>query len=260
MAASHTPLGRPSLKPRFVLLAVLGLLAAPPAARAGEPVDVTYASGRLTIHCAGTPLADVLEQVGSAVGLALVVDDSVKRAPLTADIEAQPVQLALELLLEGRGVTYAMSLSPDGQNVVQMYVGAGTEAKDAGAASGGRRPGAVAAAGPRRPEAVAALAARASMAAPDVDDDAEDPDEEDEPSPFAGMAESVSGLPSTPPAPVLGPASAPAAPLGTPPVPMMLPGSNKPYYPVLDPFGQPIPMPQSSPGAPVQQKPGAVNQ
>ena len=128
------------MKPRTALVGCLaGLLAASAAgAGAGRNVDVTYAGGLLTIRCADAGLADVLEQVGSATGMALVLDDALKRAVVTAEIEAQPVQVALERLLEGRGVSYAMSLSPDGQNVAQMIVGSGTESKSAMAGPGGR--------------------------------------------------------------------------------------------------------------------------
>jgi hypothetical protein len=196
--------------------------------------------------------------------MALVLDDGVKRTALTADIESQPVQAALEMLLEGRGFNYAMSLSPDGGKVAQMYVGAGMESHGAAggpaAGAGGRRPAAMPPISARSPEP---MALHTPMAAAVADDDAGDVDDDDEPSPFAGLADGVAGLPSTAPGVpgavpgVLGTAPAqPGATQGTPVVPMMLPGSKQPYYPVLDPFGQPIPMP--SPAA--QPKPGTVSQ
>src|SRR2546425_12970783 len=114
--------GVAAMKARTALVACVTLLGAS-AARAGDGVDITYAGGLLTIRCAEARLVDVLEQIGSATGTALVLDAAVKSTLVTANIEAEPVQTALEHLLEGRGVTYAMSLSADGQRVAQMYVG-----------------------------------------------------------------------------------------------------------------------------------------
>ena len=119
-------------------MACLAGILAGSAAVAGEGVDVTYAGGLLTVRCADAELAEVLEQIGTATGMSLVLDEAVKSTSLTADIEAQPVQLALERLLEGRGVTYAMSLSADGQKVAQMYVGTDAEARNAASAGAPR--------------------------------------------------------------------------------------------------------------------------
>jgi hypothetical protein len=255
------------MKPRTALVGCLaGLLAASAVtAAAGDTPDITYAGGLLTVRCADAGLADVLEQIGSATGMTLVLDDAVKSAVVTVDIEAQPVQAALERLLEGRGVSYAMSLSPDGQKVAQMFVGSGTETRSASAAGGPSRPAAPAAAAHRAPEPPAPAAPHLPLPAIGSDDEEDIDTEADDPSPFAAMAaEGVPGLP-TAPAAAAPPAAANARPAtqGTPPVPITFPGSSQPYYPVLDPFGRPIPMPQPTPAAPPveQQKPAApVNQ
>jgi hypothetical protein len=256
------------MKPRTALVGCLaGLLAASAGgAAAGDALDITYAGGLLTVRCADAGLADVLEQIRSATGMTLVLDDAVKSAVVTVDIEAQPVQAALERLLEGRGVSYAMSLSPDGKKVAQMFVGSGTEARSASAAGNPSRPGAPAPAAHRAPEPPAPAAPHLPLPAIGSDDEEDIDTEADDPSPFAAMAaEGVPGLPTAPaPAPAV-PAGANARPAtqGTPPVPITFPGSSQPYYPVLDPFGRPIPMPQPTPAAPPvdQQKPAApVNQ
>jgi len=78
-------------------------------------------------------VGEVLERVASTTGMELVLDGSVRGTRLTAEIEALPVSLALERLLEGSNVRYAMSLSPDGQAVSRMFVG--TEARVRSAAS-----------------------------------------------------------------------------------------------------------------------------
>ena len=253
------------MKARTAVVGCLaGLLAASAAgAGAGESVDITYAGGLLTIRCADAGLADVLQKVGSATGMALVLDDAVKRAVVTAEIEAQPVQVALERLLEGRGVSYAMSLSPDGQSVAQMFVGSGPESKSAAAGTGGvSHPTATAPHRAAEPPTSSPL--HLPLAAVVSDDEEELDAEADDPSALAALAgESVPGLP-TAAVPAAAPAAGTANPptQGTPPVPITFPGSTQPYYPVLDPFGRPIPMPQPSPvAAPPQQKPSApVNQ
>jgi len=114
------------MKRRTALLAGLAcLLVAGRAARAADGVEISYANGLLTVRCAHARLATVLERIGSATGTEVVLDDSVKGTLLTADVEAQPVSVALERVLEGLGVTYAMSLSLDGRRVSRMYIGTG---------------------------------------------------------------------------------------------------------------------------------------
>jgi hypothetical protein len=252
------------MKPRTALVGCLaGLLAASAAgAAAGDALDITYAGGLLTIRCAHAGLADVLEQIGSATGMALFLDETVKHAVVSVDIEAQPVQNALERLLEGRGVSYAMSLSSDGQKVARMIVGSGTEVKSGAGAPGGlSRPAAPVAAAHRAPEPP-----MPRLPLPTIGSDAEDDTdlEADDPSPLAAMAgEGVPGLPEVAaPTGAAVPNARPAT-QGTPPVPITFPGSTQPYYPVLDPFGRPIPMPQPTPAAPPVEQPkpaGPVNQ
>jgi hypothetical protein len=196
------------MKRRPALIACFaGLLAGPVSARAGEPVDLTYAGGLLTIRCAEAELADVLEQVRSATGMALVLDDAVKHTLLTADIQAQPVHVALERLLEGQGVSYAMSLSPDGQKVAQMYVGTESGGKSSANTSPGRsRPPVVAVPGRPRPEPVAPPTSPFAAGFPD--DDEIDAELGDDVSPFAGLAaEAMPALPSS----AVSPAGASAA-------------------------------------------------
>jgi len=228
-------------------MACLAGILAGSAAVAGEGVDVTYAGGLLTVRCADAELAEVLEQIGTATGMSLVLDEAVKSTSLTADIEAQPVQLALERLLEGRGVTYAMSLSADGQKVAQMYVGTDAEARNAASAGAPRlrAPAVPVPAAHRTPEpaGLPAFHAPAPAPVPDEDDDA-DADLGDDASAFAGLSsEAVPGLPAT------------ALPAGEA---MSTQGRGAP---VVDPFARPIPMPQGTPAAPAEQKPASpVNQ
>ncbi len=171
------------MKPRTALAGCLALLAASAAGvAAGDALDITYAGGLLTIRCAQAELSDVLEQIGTATGMALVLDDAVKRTVVTADVEAQPVQVVLERLLEGRGVSYAMSLSPDGQKVAKMFVGSGAESKSAAVATGGApRPGLPVPAAHRAPEAPALTGPHLTLPSVGSDDDEEIDAEVDEP-------------------------------------------------------------------------------
>src|SRR5213078_1283163 len=125
--------GMSPMTPRTALLAGLAcLLVARRAARAADRVRISYANGLLTDRCAHARLATVLERIGSATGTEVVLDGSVKGTLLTADVEAQPVSVALARVLEGLSVTYAMSPCPDGRRVSRMYIGTG----------GGHRPAA----------------------------------------------------------------------------------------------------------------------
>jgi len=222
------------MKKRMALVAGLAaLLAGATAVTAGEAVDITYAGGLLTVRCKRAALGAVLEQIGTATGMTLRVDDAVRGTVLTADIEAQPVQIAVEQLLEGRGVSYAMSLSPDGRGVAQMFVGTDADKSVASTGAGRALGAAVPAAPPRRSPAPAAAHGPIAMPAPADDDDEVDA-EPDDPSPFAGLPpDSVPGLPVVPPTAVTGATGRPA---------------------VIDSSGRPV-TPPAIPAPPQEQKP-----
>jgi hypothetical protein len=230
------------MRPPTALLACFAcLLARPGVSWAGDVVDITYAGGLLTVRCAAVPLAEVLKQVGSATGMELVLDNSVKKTLLTAEVEAQPESLALERLLEGSGVTYAMSLAPDGKHVARMYVGSEAGGKNAAGPSPARGASTPAPAGDRVPRGLPlpprpTPAWAGPVAATDEEDDDIDVELDGEPSPFAGLGpEDLPGIPSS---------------------------ALPPGGPALDSFGRPIPGPRVSPPAPTtESKPASsVNQ
>jgi hypothetical protein len=250
------------MKARTALLACVAcLLAGASGTVADEGVDVTYAGGLLTIRCTEAGLAEVLERIGSATGMELVLDDAIKGTLLTAEIEAQPVQFAVERLLEGRGVSYAMSLSPDGQHVSQMYVGSEAGGKSAAstsaAPSGAPIPGAAA---NRNHNLLTPPPVPAVMLVPDEDEEVE-AGLDDDPSPFAGLAPGA--LPAIPASAL---STAPSAggqssvPVPTSLLSMGGPGgeTTPANNPVLDSLGGQVPMPQASPSAPpTDQKPAS---
>jgi hypothetical protein len=193
---------------------------------------------------------------------------------LTAELEAQPVHLALERLLEGAGVNYAMSFDPqDWTRVTRIFIGKGGESPSASSApqaSSSRRT-------VRRPPARRTAPADDFEEDPDMMEDEftdEDlPDEMDaeegfEPPPefeeqappsFGTQAPSYPRSPFTPgiesnpfnsPPPQQGQG-------GAQPQEEEGPSDNPPaYYPFLDPFGRPIPVP---PGTQPTQRPKKKN-
>ncbi len=110
------------VRSRAALLAGVSWLLSAPAAAPATGIDISYANGLLGIRCTRVSLGEVLKQVSSATGMQVVLDDVARETVLTADIDPQPVNVALERILEGQGVSYAMSLSPDGHGVSRIYV------------------------------------------------------------------------------------------------------------------------------------------
>lgn len=85
---------------------------------------VTYKDGLVTIHCKDTPLSQVFDQLKAASGLQVILDGAVRSVRLTAEIDSQPLNFALERLLEGTGVNYAMFLDRGNwQRVAKIYIG-----------------------------------------------------------------------------------------------------------------------------------------
>jgi hypothetical protein len=128
--------------------------------------EVSYSGGLLTVRCDELPLSQVFEQIKTHTGIELILEDSVKTTRLTANIEAKPVHMALERLLEGSGVNYAMTFDPqDWTRVTRIFVGSGGGGPSTPAAAAQRTTTS------RRP------VRRSSARSAQSDDDTEDPDE-----------------------------------------------------------------------------------
>jgi hypothetical protein len=222
-----------------------------PAIVSGAGLEVTFENDLLTVRCVETPLARVFEQIKSATGMELILEDEVKTKRLTAEIVSQPAHSAIERLLEGAGVNYAMSFDVQNwQRVSMVFIGTG------GAPVASSKPAAQPRATSRR------RPVRRSSPAEDPDQDyVEDLDDfEDEELPGEMQNDMIEGQPDQPigPGPGTPPPSYPrsrftpgleSSPFGqtTPQVPPATePTPNQPpaYYPFLDPFGRPIPVPQ----------------
>jgi len=217
--------------------------------------EVSFENDLLTVRCVQTPLAQVFEQIKSATGMELILEDDVKTKRLTADIEALPAHSAIERLLEGVGVNYAMSFDVQNwQRVSMIFIGAG----------GG---------GPATPSRPAAAQRRATSrrryprnapADEPEEDYVEDPDDygaedlpEEMPDEMMGdQPDPATGFDQVAPPPPAFPRSRftpglesspfrrtnPQTPAGTAPIP-----NQNPAAPLLDPFGRPIPQQQQQP-------------
>ena len=113
---------------RTILLgAILALFTAQDAQ--AQSTSVSYQGGLITIRCSEATLEQVFEQIKSETGLELFLEDPIKSKRLTADIEAQPVNQALERLLAGAGVNYAMMFDRENwQRVDKIFIGEGGDA------------------------------------------------------------------------------------------------------------------------------------
>jgi hypothetical protein len=91
-----------------------------------QSLSISYQGNLLTIRCENASLGQVFEQIGSVTGMELFLEDAVKSRRITADIDSQPLNLAVERLLAGVGVNYAMMYDPkDWQQVSKLFVGEG---------------------------------------------------------------------------------------------------------------------------------------
>lgn len=203
------------------LLATLVLLSGQAFGQAVGAVSASYQGGLLSISCRNAPLASVFEKLEELAGLELILEDAVKNKRLTANLEGVPLAMAIQRLLEGNGVNYAVMMDPrDWGRVDKVFVGAG---------GGGP---ARSAPPPRRP----------TVRQPEpVDDDFDDFDDDmmDEDDDFDDMNEDLLGDPNN----ENGPAD--FAPPGSSPVPSYLPPQ------------QSFPRSNFTPGLPAPVAPGA---
>ncbi len=244
-------------------MALLVSLTAPNAH--SQTTSVSFQGGLITIRCSDATLEQVFEQIRSETGLELFLEDPVKSKRLTADIEAQPVNQALERLLAGVGVNYAMLYdSEDWQRVDKIFVGEGGDAVASNQPAPNRRNTRRAR---RRPVPVEPVEE-------DFEDDPEDMDDFDDTSDdaegdFQNEAPAPAANPGYLPPPPAFPRSSSTPGLESSPfgaqtggnTPQQQSGSGSPptrptppaYYPFTDQFGRPIPVP-TNPNANQQQE------
>jgi hypothetical protein len=200
-----------TLAPRRPALACLFLGVA--ALASGDQATVEYTGGLLSVRCADTPLAQVLDQIKAATGMALIVEGPTGPTRLTAEVSAQPMSLALPRLFEGTGVDYLLVADrADPRRIATLYVG---DRKVGAAASVA---GSVAPRPLARPRAVEPE----PMAIPEALSEVESPAEEGKDDEISTDVEHVK------------------TPAGVAPPPVAAPAPG--FHPVLYPFGRPIPV------------------
>src|SRR5919108_6191208 len=97
------------------------LLAAP--AVADDDIDLGYDEGLLSIRCVDARLATLLDEIRTATGMELIVADATPTVRVTTELQAQPVSVVIQRLLEGTGLDYVIVLDPsDGRRVAKMYL------------------------------------------------------------------------------------------------------------------------------------------
>jgi len=91
-----------------------------------QPVTASYQSGLVSLRCDDATLASVFAKIEEVAGIELILEDAVKNKRLTADLQQVPLAMAVQRLLEGGGMNYAVMMDPrDWGKVATVYVGAG---------------------------------------------------------------------------------------------------------------------------------------
>ena len=221
-----------------------------------QSTSVSYQGGLITIRCSDATLEQVFEQIRSETGLELFLEDPVKSKRLTADIEAQPVNQALERLLAGVGVNYAMLYDrEDWQRVDKIFIGEGGGVVASNQPAPNRR-------NTRRARRRPVPVEPAEEDFEDDPEDFEDPDDfddtdDDAEGDFQNEAPAPAANPYLPPPPAFPRSSLTpgleSSPFGaqtggnTPQQQSGSPSTGRPappaYYPFTDQFGRPIPVP-----------------
>lgn len=89
-------------------------------------VQASFGDGLISIDCRNAPLSSVFEKIEEVAGVELILEDAIKSTRLTANLDAVPVAMAVQRLLEGSGVNYAVMMDPrDWGRVDKVFVGAG---------------------------------------------------------------------------------------------------------------------------------------
>ena len=87
---------------------------------------VTFDAGLVSISCQNAPLSAVFDMLEEVTGIEFILEDAVKSTKLSADLTDVPLAMAVQRLLEGNGVNYAVMMDPrDWGRVDKVYVGAG---------------------------------------------------------------------------------------------------------------------------------------
>ena len=108
------------------LLATLLVVSGQHSQASAQAVSASYQAGLVSISCDNAPLESVFKKLEEVAGLELILEDAIKNKRLTANLENVPIAMAVQRLLEGNGVNYAVMMDPrDWGRVDKVFVGAG---------------------------------------------------------------------------------------------------------------------------------------
>jgi hypothetical protein len=92
-----------------------------------QTLVVTDDDGLASIRCEGVSLSKVFERLGEVFGVELILGREASSMRLTADVTSVPLTTAVEQLLDGTGVDYALVMDPlDWSRVGKILVDAGS--------------------------------------------------------------------------------------------------------------------------------------
>ena len=103
---------------RVPYLLALGLLV--PAAHA--EVAVRVSGDRVDVSVTAAPLAEVLEDLGRQTGMKIVYDVAPPRQPVSVGFAGRSPSQAVQALLEGQGLNYALIADPSGTRVQTLLL------------------------------------------------------------------------------------------------------------------------------------------
>ena len=226
---------------RFPLLFAAFFVLAPLSAGA-QPVAVTFDAGLVSISCQNAPLSAVFDLLEEVTGIELILEDAVKSTKLSAHLTDIPLAMAVQRLLEGNGVNYAVMMDPrDWGRVDKVYVGARGGAPAQRAAPPPRR------APQPRPQPVEDDYDYDDETDDYEDDDMDDMADEEMDDPNAFPPPGSSPVPSYLPPQQNFPRSSFTPGLSPPQQQSLQPSSVNPpppaTFPFLDALGRPIPVP-----------------
>ena len=89
---------------------------------AHSDTQVKVDAGRVTIHAASTPLADILSRFGQVTGAEVVYETTRPQQVVSVGIDTDSEADAVLRLLEGQGLNYVLRLDPTGREVEMLVI------------------------------------------------------------------------------------------------------------------------------------------
>ncbi len=91
-----------------------------------QSLRVSHEAGLLDIHCENEPLSNVFNRIEQEIGVSLIIEPAVEAKMLSASFQGVPVAMAVQRILEGTGVVYAVMMDRrQWGRVDKIFIGAG---------------------------------------------------------------------------------------------------------------------------------------